>query len=182
MIYGMKALLIITTVRLRGWLLGMFVPMFVSTVVILLKRSKMDMGNWVRPHTSSLTYTSISLHTQPMFIAACFMFALATAHVGACPPHSLLPFRLAHARREGIDCRRLLIGYVFAADLPGGPATYFSDPSLGTHIAADTIYVTQTLLGDAFNVRFHTLCVSWSWLIVRDRSTGPGWCGTNATP
>ncbi|KAF8576711.1 hypothetical protein K439DRAFT_1664515 [Ramaria rubella] len=74
-----------------------------------------------------------------MFGTMVIMFVLATIHMG-------------------INLYRLLRGYVWLRDAPGGPAAYFADLARWDHIVKDSIYVTQTLLGD-------TLVIYRCWIV-----------------
>ncbi|KZT55526.1 hypothetical protein CALCODRAFT_351062 [Calocera cornea HHB12733] len=63
----------------------------------------------------------------PMLGAAAVMFVLATAHVA-------------------VNLRRLLDGYVWSSSA----VDFFNDLDSPTHVVKDTLYTTQSLLGDAF--------------------------------
>ncbi|EJT99864.1 hypothetical protein DACRYDRAFT_117496 [Dacryopinax primogenitus] len=80
----------------------------------------------------------------PMLVAAIAMFVLATAHIA-------------------VNLRRLLNGYVWSSDA----VAFFNDLDSPTHVVKDTIYTTQSLLGDAFAI-FSGYIVAW--LFVRNKA------------
>lgn len=59
---------------------------------------------------------------------------------------------VADAQDIAVNCFRLIQGYVILGASPGGSATYFSELTTWHHIAADTLMVTQEILGDALAV------------------------------
>ncbi|KZO96039.1 hypothetical protein CALVIDRAFT_146969 [Calocera viscosa TUFC12733] len=65
----------------------------------------------------------------PMLGAAVCMFLLASTHVA-------------------VNLRRMLSGYVWSSN----PVAFFNDLDSPTHVVKDTIYTTQSLLGDAFAI------------------------------
>ncbi|KAK7693605.1 hypothetical protein QCA50_003174 [Cerrena zonata] len=64
-----------------------------------------------------------------MFIIGCVMFVLATMHVG-------------------MNCFRMVRGYVDEVNSPGGAAAFLSNLAPWDHIFKDTIYATTEMLGD----------------------------------
>lgn len=53
----------------------------------------------------------------------------------------------------GVNFTRIIKAFIIFKDQPGGPAAYFNQLSNFTNIFGSTIYVAQTLVGDAFVVR-----------------------------
>ncbi|KAF7349954.1 hypothetical protein MVEN_01296500 [Mycena venus] len=79
-------------------------------------------------------------HNRVMFIISIAMFLLASAHVA-------------------MNCFRLIRGYAEFVDGPGGPVGYLGQISRWDHIFKDTLYATQTILGDGAAVyRCWILC------------------------
>jgi len=50
---------------------------------------------------------------------------------------------------KAINLYRLLQGYVWLRDAPGGPAAYFGELGRWDHILKDSIYVAQSIIGDS---------------------------------
>lgn len=48
---------------------------------------------------------------------------------------------------------RIVLAFIIHADAPGGPAAFFNELSNFTQMFGSTLYVFQTLLGDALVVR-----------------------------
>ncbi|KZT50801.1 hypothetical protein CALCODRAFT_521760 [Calocera cornea HHB12733] len=69
----------------------------------------------------------------PMVLFVLLMFALATAHVG-------------------INTWRMIQAYVYNSSVSGGSVAFLLSLAQPTQSAKDAIYVTQTLLGDIFNI------------------------------
>ncbi|KAJ7862821.1 hypothetical protein B0H13DRAFT_2566015 [Mycena leptocephala] len=80
-------------------------------------------------------------HYGVLFIISILMFILATVHVA-------------------INCFRLVTGFADFADAPGGPVAYLAELQLWHHIAKDTVYATQSILGDAAAV--YRCWILWS--------------------
>ncbi|KAJ7432399.1 hypothetical protein FB451DRAFT_1420643 [Mycena latifolia] len=72
-------------------------------------------------------------HNLIMFTASVAMFILASLHVA-------------------MNCYRLVRGYVDFRTIPGGPVGYLGVLSTWHHIFKDTLYATQSILGDAVAV------------------------------
>ncbi|KAJ7672837.1 hypothetical protein B0H17DRAFT_1083527 [Mycena rosella] len=72
-------------------------------------------------------------HNQVMFIVSIIMFILATLHVA-------------------MNCFRLIRGFSDFRDTPGGPVGYLGNLALWDHVFKDTLYATQSILGDAVAV------------------------------
>ncbi|KAJ7510722.1 hypothetical protein B0H11DRAFT_1955911 [Mycena galericulata] len=72
-------------------------------------------------------------HNQIMFAASLVMFLLASLHLA-------------------MNCYRLIRGYVDFGMAPGGPVGYLGVLSTWHHIFKDTLYATQSILGDAVAV------------------------------
>ncbi|GJE87833.1 hypothetical protein PsYK624_039160 [Phanerochaete sordida] len=70
------------------------------------------------------------LHSRIMFGVGILMWTIATIHVG-------------------LNCFRLVQGYVIHAGDPGGPAAFFNRLDPWDHVMKDTLYATQEILGDA---------------------------------
>ncbi|KAI0072951.1 hypothetical protein K474DRAFT_1775067 [Panus rudis PR-1116 ss-1] len=87
------------------------------------------------------------LHTRVMFIVGVIMFLIATMHLG-------------------MNCYRLLCGYINHGGEPGGAVTYLSNLSSWSHIFKDTLYATQELFGDA--VAIYRCYIIWNheWKVV----------------
>lgn len=87
-----------------------------------------------------------------MFIIGCVMFVLATMHVGTylvLPP--TFPNRYTHLFK-GMNCFRMVRGYVDEVNSPGGAAAFLSNLAPWDHIFKDTIYATTEMLGDGVAV------------------------------
>ncbi|KAJ7460860.1 hypothetical protein B0H11DRAFT_938401 [Mycena galericulata] len=82
----------------------------------------------------NVTYTKgQNRHNRIMFAISIVMFTLATMHLG---------FNIA----------RLIRGFITDRNAPGGPVGYLGQLALWDHIFKDTIYATQSILGDAVAV------------------------------
>jgi len=87
------------------------------------------LGVWV-----NINYTKgRNTHHRIMFLVSIVMFCIATMHVG-------------------MNCFRLIRGYVDFRLAPGGPVGYLGTLSTWDHIFKDTLYATQSILGDAVAV------------------------------
>ncbi|KAJ7439066.1 hypothetical protein B0H11DRAFT_2103248 [Mycena galericulata] len=71
-----------------------------------------------------------SLHNKIMFCISVLMFIIATMHLA-------------------INVFRLIRGYVDFALAPGGPAGYIGTLNRWDHMMKDTLYATQSMVGDA---------------------------------
>ncbi|KAJ7272946.1 hypothetical protein C8J57DRAFT_1316076 [Mycena rebaudengoi] len=80
-------------------------------------------------------------HNRIMFGISIVMFWIATAHLG-------------------MNCYRLIRGYVIFRLDPGGPVGYLGILSTWDHIFKDTLYATQSILGDAVGV--YRCWILWS--------------------
>lgn len=89
-----------------------------------------------------------------MFWIGVVMFALSTVHLGkrspSCPSDSYSPEN--NCTISGINCYRMVQGYVVHAYDEGGAAGYIGNLRQWHHILKDTIFVSQTLFGDAVAV------------------------------
>jgi len=72
-------------------------------------------------------------HNQIMFAASMVMFLLASLHLA-------------------MNCYRLIRGYVDFGMAPGGPVGYLGVLSTWHHVFKDTLYATQSILGDTVAV------------------------------
>jgi len=80
-------------------------------------------------------------HNRVMFSFSIVMFILATMHLA-------------------MNCYRMIRGYVDFRLAPGGPVGYIGTLSLWDHIFKDTLYATQSILGDAAAV--YRCWILWS--------------------
>lgn len=92
-----------------------------------------------------------------MFLAMMFMFMLATLHNSKLLPRSEDSSRgrtiRSYSVRKVLNLFRLLQGYVWFRDAPGGPAAYYNNIARWDHVFKGTIYVTQAIIGDGLAVR-----------------------------
>lgn len=56
---------------------------------------------------------------------------------------------------------RIILAFIKNADAPGGPAAFFNELSNFTQMFGSTLYVAQTLLGDAMVVSRDALAFLW---------------------
>lgn len=56
----------------------------------------------------------------------------------------------------GMNCYRMIQGYVEHADVPGGAVAYLGNLASWDHVFKDVLYATQEIFGDAVGVR----CIS----------------------
>ncbi|KAJ7293927.1 hypothetical protein C8J57DRAFT_1553552 [Mycena rebaudengoi] len=80
-------------------------------------------------------------HNRIMFGISIVMFLIASMHLG-------------------MNCFRLIKGYVDFRLVPGGPVGYLGILSTWDHIFKDTLYATQSILGDAVGV--YRCWILWS--------------------
>ncbi|KAJ7046127.1 hypothetical protein C8F04DRAFT_1063374 [Mycena alexandri] len=71
-----------------------------------------------------------SMHNKVMFVISCLMFIISTMHLS-------------------VDIFRLIRGYVDFRLAPGGPVGYIGQLNRWDHIMKDTLYATQSMVGDA---------------------------------
>lgn len=80
---------------------------------------------------------------------------------------------------QGMNCFRMIRGYVDHATTPGGAVAYIGNLASWDHVFKDTLYATQEIFGDAVAVRAPT---HYDYTRPnRDlfyRYTGVGLCGT----
>jgi len=90
---------------------------------------------------------TVDTHSTVMFGVGVVLFVFATIHLG-------------------MNCYRLIRGYVDFASAPGGPAAYLSELAPWDHVFKDTIYATTELLGDAISI--YRCWVIWerNWKVV----------------
>ncbi|TFY69682.1 hypothetical protein EVJ58_g274 [Rhodofomes roseus] len=101
-------------------------------------------GNYM---TLFFTTTKALLRSRPsgdplrrnMLFVSFLMFGIATTHVAT-------------------NFSRIIIAFINNADAPGGPAAFFNEMSNFTQMFGSTLYVAQTLLGDA-------MALYRSWLV-----------------
>lgn len=62
-----------------------------------------------------------------------------------------------------MNCFRLVRGFIDHANTPGGPVAYIGTLSLWDHIFKDTLYATQSILGDAAAVRHFLINLTFSF-------------------
>lgn len=56
------------------------------------------------------------------------------------------------AQHMATNFSRIILAFIIHADAPGGPAAFFNELSNFTQMFGSTLYVMQTLLGDALVV------------------------------
>lgn len=109
----------------------------------------------------ALTYKrSMRDVNRPVAAAAILLLLLSTAHIV-------------------LDIIRTVDGLViYRNTYQGGPAAYFADVSQNTYVVKNSIYVVQTLLGDA--VAIYRCYIVWqtAWVIILP---GMLWCGVAVT-
>ncbi|KAH8106730.1 hypothetical protein BXZ70DRAFT_914849 [Cristinia sonorae] len=90
---------------------------------------------------------SRDIHSLIMFGVGVVFFVLATIHLG-------------------MNCYRLVRGYVDFATVEGGAARYLSELAPWDHVFKDTIYATTEILGDAVSI--YRCWVVWdrSWKVI----------------
>ncbi|KAF7309068.1 hypothetical protein MKEN_01108400 [Mycena kentingensis (nom. inval.)] len=81
----------------------------------------------------NMTVASKNIHNRVMFVVSVVMFIIATAHLA-------------------MNCFRLVRGFIDLRDEPGGPLAYLGVLKFWDHIFKDTLYATQSILGDAVAV------------------------------
>jgi len=74
-----------------------------------------------------------SMHNRIMFAASMIMFLFASLHLA-------------------MNCYRMVRGYVDFGMAPGGPVAYIGNLATWHHIFKDTLYATQSILGDTVAV------------------------------
>lgn len=78
-------------------------------------------------------YKSRSPQLKPVFTTAVFMFLFSTIHVS-------------------LGFQRLIEGFIYLRDQPGGPGAFFSDVSIPANVAKVTIHTVNSILGDSIVV------------------------------
>ncbi|KAJ7713622.1 hypothetical protein B0H16DRAFT_541962 [Mycena metata] len=88
-----------------------------------------------------------NLHNKVMFVISCLMFIISTIHLS-------------------LDIYQLIRGYVDFRLAPGGPAGYIGQLSRWDHSMKDTLYVTQTILGDVAAIYRCWILWNRDWRII----------------
>ncbi|GJE97188.1 hypothetical protein PsYK624_134010 [Phanerochaete sordida] len=123
--------------------------------------------------TLASVYVNVSLrqhqnaHSRIMFAVGLVMWGIATAHIG-------------------VNCYRLVQGYVIHAGEPGGAEAWLGLLSSWSHIAKDVLLATQEILGDAVAVYRTWILWNQDWrilcpltiLLIADAVSGYSVCAT----
>ena len=99
-----------------------------------------------------------------MFVAGIVFFIIATMHLGEhLSPHSFPLPLIVSPLPPGMNCFRMIRGFVDHALDPGGAVGYLGALAPWDHVFKDTLYATQEILGDGVAVSpprdFPTVCL-----------------------
>ena len=99
-----------------------------------------------------------------MFVAGIVFFIIATMHLGEhLSPHNFPLPLIVSPLPPGMNCFRMIRGFVDHALDPGGAVGYLGALAPWDHVFKDTLYATQEILGDGVAVSpprdFPTVCL-----------------------
>ena len=86
-----------------------------------------------------------------MFGIGVIMWTIATMHLGIFSSLKVTNV-FVDSRLQGMNCFRMIRGYVDHALTPGGAVAYLGNLAPWDHVFKDTLYATQEIFGDAVAV------------------------------